>query len=124
MAITTVLFYLDGTLLPMDLDIYIKDYFSRLVSYFAQYGYEPTRLMTEIRRGIAAMVNNDGSKSNEEAFWEHFRSAYGNKSIEDKPLFDNFYETEYYKVRSVCGYTSASAEILRDSSIRKIKPKT
>ena len=113
MAITTVLFDLDGTLLPMDLDIYIKDYFGRLAAYFARYGYESAQLMREIRRGISAMVNNDGSKTNEEAFWEHFRSVYGEKAILDKPIFDNFYETEYDKVSSVCGYTPASAEILR-----------
>ena len=113
MAITTVLFDLDGTLLPMDLDTYIKDYFGRLATHFAQHGYEPSRLIKEIRRGISAMVTNDGSKTNEEAFWEYFRSAYGEKVILDMPIFDNFYETEYDKVKSVCGYTPASAEILR-----------
>ena len=30
MKITTVLFDLDGTLLPMDQDVFIKDYFGRL----------------------------------------------------------------------------------------------
>ena len=30
MSITTVLFDLDGTLLPMDQDVFVKDYFTRI----------------------------------------------------------------------------------------------
>ena len=36
--ITTVLFDLDGTLLPMDQDVFVKDYFGRI----AAKAYDPT----------------------------------------------------------------------------------
>ena len=38
MKITTVLFDLDGTLLPMDQDAFIKDYFGRLARHLAPHG--------------------------------------------------------------------------------------
>ena len=42
MAITTVLFDLDGTLLPMDQDVFVKTYFGLLAKRLAPLGYEPT----------------------------------------------------------------------------------
>ena len=44
-TITTVLFDLDGTLLPMDLDAFIHTYFGLLAQKAAPYGYEPKPLM-------------------------------------------------------------------------------
>lgn len=49
MKITTVLFDLDGTLLPMDQDVFIKDYFGRLARKLAPYGYEPKKLIEAVR---------------------------------------------------------------------------
>ena len=47
--ITTVLFDLDGTLLPMDQDIFVQDYFGRLARKLAPYGYEPKKLIEAVR---------------------------------------------------------------------------
>ena len=41
MKITTVLFDLDGTLLPMDQDVFVKDYFGRIAAKVAPAGYDP-----------------------------------------------------------------------------------
>ena len=65
MRITTVLFDLDGTLLPMDQDLFVKSYFGKLAEKLAPYGYEPKTLMKAIWAGTGAMVQNDGSKKNE-----------------------------------------------------------
>ncbi len=37
----TILFDLDGTLLPMDQDEFIRDYFQRLAQKVSPLGYEP-----------------------------------------------------------------------------------
>lgn len=121
MSITTVLFDLDGTLLPMDQDIFVKDYFSRIAAKLAPQGYDPKKLVDLIWRGTGAMVRNDGSKTNEEAFWELAVSEYGEKIVKDKPLFDEFYETEFDKIKGVCGFHPAAAEIvhgLREKGLR------
>ena len=65
MAITTVLFDLDGTLLPMDQDVFTTGYFKSLCKKVAPLGYEPEKLVKAIWAGMAAMVKNDGSETNE-----------------------------------------------------------
>ena len=110
--ITTVLFDLDGTLLPMDQDVFVKDYFGRIAAKVAPAGYDPKGLIDTIWRGTAAMVKNDGSKTNEEAFWDYAVSAYGDKILRDKYLFDEFYEMEFDKIKAVCGYDPAAVEIV------------
>lgn len=112
MSVTTVLFDLDGTLLPMDQEIFVKDYFGRIAAKLAPQGYDPKKLVETIWRGTGAMVKNDGSKTNEEAFWELAVAVYGQKIMDDKHFFDEFYETEFDKVKAVCGYHPAAAEIV------------
>ena len=118
MAVTTVLFDLDGTLLPMDQDIFIKDYFSRIAAKVAPRGYDPKELVDMIWRGTVAMLKNTGVKSNEAAFWDYAVSVYGERILQDKPLFDAFYEEEFDKVKAVCGYTPAAAEIVHSLKAR------
>ena len=110
--ISTVLFDLDGTLLPMDQEVFVKDYFGRIAAKVAPAGYDPKELIDTIWRGTAAMVKNDGSKTNEEAFWDYAVSVYGDKILRDKYLFDEFYEMEFDKIKAVCGYDPAAAQIV------------
>ena len=44
----TVLFDLDGTLLPMDQDAFTKGYFTLLVQKLAPHGYDPAALVDNI----------------------------------------------------------------------------
>lgn len=112
MSITTVLFDLDGTLLPMDQDVFVKEYFGRIAAKLAPQGYDPKQLVDTIWRGTAAMVKNDGSRTNEDAFWELAVSVYGQQILTDKRFFDEFYETEFNKIKAVCGFHPAAAEIV------------
>lgn len=123
MPITTVLFDLDGTLLPMDQDIFVKEYFSRIAGKLAPQGYEPKKLVDTIWRGTGAMVKNDGSISNEEAFWKVAVAVYGDRIVKDKHFFDAFYETEFAKIKAVCGYHPAAAGIvhsLKEKGLRVV----
>lgn len=109
MKITTILFDLDGTLLPMDNDEFTKGYFKLLVKKLAPYGYEPQKLIDGIWSGTAAMVKNDGTKTNEQSFWEKFSEVFGEKALADKPLFDEFYENEFQNAKAICGYNPKAA---------------
>lgn len=110
MDITTVLFDLDGTLLPMDQEAFTKGYFKLLAKKLAPFGYEPKQLVDAIWTGTAAMVKNDGSRTNEEAFWEKFTQIYGDKALADKPLFEEFYEKDFNAAKAFCGYNPEAAE--------------
>ena len=112
MSITAVLFDLDGTLLPMDQDVFVKDYFGRIAAKLAPQGYDPKKLVETIWRGTGAMVKNDGTKINEEAFWEVAVAVYGDRIMKDKHFFDEFYEEEFDKIKAVCGYHPAATEIV------------
>ena len=100
--VKTVLFDLDGTLLPMDQDVFVKDYFSRIAGKIAPRGYDPKEMINMIWQGTRAMVKNDGSRTNEEAFWEFAVSVYGDRILRDKCYFDEFYEEEFDKIKLVC----------------------
>lgn len=113
MSITAVLFDLDGTLLPMDNDEFTKAYFKLLSANMTKYDYEPKALIDAVWAGTAAMVKNKGEKSNEAAFWEKFGEIYGEKGIKDKPLFDEFYRTDFQKLKDFCGYNEKAPETVR-----------
>ena len=106
--LTTVLFDLDGTLLPMDQDEFVRDYFHRLVEKVAPLGYEPKALIAAVWAGTAAMVKNDGSCTNEKAFWRVFAARYGEERLRDRPAFDAFYRTDFQQTAQVCGRNDAA----------------
>ena len=114
MNFTTILFDLDGTLLPMDQDVFVKAYFSKLAKKLAPLGYEPQQLTEAIWGGTGAMVKNNGSRLNEDAFWKFFTEVYGEKAIQDKPVFEEFYRTEFQKASSSCGFTPESKKLIED----------
>ncbi len=113
MAIKAVVFDLDGTLLPMDQDRFTKGYFGFLTKKMAAYGYEPQKLIDAIWAGTAAMVKNDGSQSNEAAFWQVFAALYGDSVFKDKPLFDAFYRDEFQDAKAFCGFQPQAAETVK-----------
>ena len=112
MKLTTILFDLDGTLLPMDMDAFTHGYFSLLAKKLAPLGYEAKALIDGIWAGTAAMVKNDGSRSNEDAFWAKFTSIYGQQALEHLPVFEEFYANEFQGAQSVCGHTPQAAEVI------------
>ena len=119
--IQTVLFDLDGTLLPMDQDIFVKSYFGLLAKKLAPRGYEPKSLVDAIWKGTAAMVKNDGGCKNEEAFWKCFASILGEDVLKDEPLFDEFYRNEFQQVQAVCGFNPLAAEVVRRLKARGLR---
>ena len=111
--IKNILFDLDGTLLPMDQDKFAKGYFGRLVKKLAPLGYDPQKTVDGIWAGTAAMVKNNGTVTNEEAFWKKFSEIFGEKSLEDKPVFDEFYRVEFEGVKSDCGFNPDAAKAVK-----------
>lgn len=111
--ISTILFDLDGTLLPMDLDVFFQSYLDALAKKMAPHGYEPEALIHAVRKGVAAMMTNDGNQTNETVFWDVFTSSLGDKVLVDKPFFEDFYHTEFQLVREVCGFDPRAAEAIR-----------
>lgn len=110
MSLKLVLFDLDGTLLPMDQDVFVKSYFKGISSYLVNYGYEPKKLIESIWLGTNDMIKNDGTKTNEEAFWNRFELIYNRDVREDEPHFQEFYVKHFDEIKNVCGYDSLAKE--------------
>ena len=110
--VKAVLFDLDGTLLPMDQDEFVDDYFSRMALRFQPFGHEPQEFKKVIWASVMAMVRNDGSCTNEEAFWKEFQRFYGDKREEYDPIFDDFYRNDFQEVREVSTPDPMAAKIV------------
>ena len=104
--ITTILFDLDGTLLPMDQDVFVRSYFGELTKKMLPREYEPKKLIETIWNGTNVMVQNNGACSNEDAFWNYFGQVYGENGLKDKTVFDEFYRVEFQKAAAFCGFNA------------------
>ncbi len=111
--IKAILFDLDGTLLPMDYDKFLHTYFGLLAKKVAPLGYEPEGFVGNLWKSVKAMIVNDGTRSNADAFWQSFASIYGDKVYDDIPVFDEFYRNEFTAVKAACGYDTAAREIVK-----------
>lgn len=108
-----ILFDLDGTLLPMDQDVFVKTYFGAIAKKLAPHGYEPQKLVQSIWVGTKAMIKNDGSKKNEQAFWDTFAGIYGEQVRDEIVYFDEFYEQNFDGVQVSCGFNAEVAKAVR-----------
>lgn len=123
MPITTILFDLDGTLLPMDQDVFIKKYFGLLAQKLAPHGYDPEKLIQAVWAGTKAMVMNDGKVTNKEAFWITCDAVLGCEASKDADIHMDFYRNEFNQVQKVCGFEPMAARIvnsLKDRGYRVV----
>lgn len=115
--VDTILFDLDGTLLPMDQEEFIKLYFKGLYIRFKDI-YDFETLQRTIWAGTKAMVANDGTESNETVFWKTANELMGlNRSVAE-PEFYDFYETDFIIAK---GATTTSPTIT--DCIHRLKEK-
>lgn len=111
--IKAILFDLDGTLLPMDLDVFLEDYLRRFTIFMAPAGHTPESFRQAVFAGTAAMVKNDGSRTNADAFWESYFNLFGKESTQDMELLEDYYHKDFQNVRHVCGFDPRAAETIR-----------
>jgi FMN phosphatase YigB (HAD superfamily) len=97
-----VFFDLDGTLLPLNEDLFTKLYFGMLCEKLEPLLYKPEELINVIWSGTKNMYLNDGSKTKEEVFWDTFVKFYGTDKLQDKDFIDLFYTNEFKKTKDSC----------------------
>ena len=108
-----ILFDMDGTLLPMDIDEFTEGYFKLLCRRFIPLGYDRDELIKAVWAATGAMVANDGTRTNEEVFWEAFGSFMDGRAVRDRKVFDEFYENEFAGARDFCGFDPAMAAFIK-----------
>ncbi len=112
MKLKAVFFDLDGTLLPMDQDDFIKAYLGGLIKTLAPLGYDPEAIGNALWASTRAMIRNDGRVSNEERFWQSFCQILGDEVRGEEERLNEFYRGEFQLIKNVCGYTPKAREII------------
>ena len=108
-----IFFDLDGTLLPMDQELFVKSYMGKLAKKMAGHGYDPDALLKGIWAGTKAMILNDGAQVNEAAFWKVCNSLLGRDVKKDEGLFLEFYQNDLQHVKDDCGFDPRAAQAIR-----------
>ncbi len=99
--IKTILLDLDGTLLPINMDSFLKRYFKELGIKFSDL-FAPDELTKLIWGSTEYMINNlDEGKTNSDAFFEDFYSRIPHKPDRINPIFDDFYINDFSKISEV-----------------------
>ncbi|MDE6402010.1 MAG: HAD family hydrolase [Clostridiales bacterium] len=117
----TVLFDLDGTLLPMEQDVFTKAYFGALSKKLAPQGYEPKTLISAVSKSVDAMVANDGKDTNENVFWHVFADILGERVLDDKKYFDEFYKVEFNGLKAMSGFNEKAGATVKAVKARGCK---
>lgn len=122
-GMTAVLFDLDGTLAPMDVDIFTKTYFEELGKKAASIGLEPKQTVKAVWEATKFMFTNDGSANNDERFWQGFADIMGPDSIRYRTDFDQFYIEEFDCVKratSANPYARQLVDLLKNNQLELI----
>ena len=94
----TILFDLDGTLLPINMVLFEKLYFEELSKYFSDI-ISPRELAKNIWSSTKIMVQNTEYKTNEEIFMVDFTSRMNMELPVLQERFDEFYDTSFLKIK-------------------------
>ena len=96
--ITTILFDLDGTLIGMDQDEFIRLYFATLLDKLAELGYDKKTMLGVLETCIVNTKYNDGRCTNEERFWQTFNELTGGPNEELGAALIEFYSKDFHSV--------------------------
>lgn len=110
--IDTVMFDLDGTLLPMDQKEFVESYMKMLVVRYGPLGFDTEAIVRGLWVGVKAMMENDGSMTNEERFWKTFLPIVPDEEHIFRNQIEDFYREEFDQVQEVVHKTSLSRQIV------------
>lgn len=113
MRYQAILFDLDGTLLPMELEQFAKKYFLSLAEAVADFGIPQEQLIKSVWAGTKAMMTNDGTRLNADAFWSTFTGLTGIAREAIEPTCDAFYAKGFHQARVATGPNPLAVEAVR-----------
>jgi len=70
--VNTILFDLDGTLLPMDINLFLKYYFYNMGKHFGDM-IDPDHLRHSVLKATETMVKTNDGRTNEDIFMDDFK---------------------------------------------------
>ena len=97
--INTILFDLDGTILPMDLEKFLYSYFKNLAIHLKDY-INPNILTDIMMECTNLMISNTKSIPNQDVFMSRFDELVDGDIEMYKAEFSNFYDNLFQEVKS------------------------
>lgn len=97
-TIKAILFDLDGTLINVDIDAFVKNYVLLLSNYVKD--LVPTRkFIPRLMKVSKKVEENNGEDTNENIFAKHFFPLEGYMREDLEPVFNDFYKDEFPKLK-------------------------
>lgn len=94
-----ILFDLDGTLCPMELEEFIGGYFKDIARFAAERGIDAERFARAFGAGAQAMAKRTpGGKTNYQVFWDVFFTTFDRGERDWEALFAEYYETRFGEI--------------------------
>lgn len=113
-----VLFDLDSTLLQMDQNLFVKEYFSLVGDKAEALGYPTEAFMRLFTKAAYAIVENDGSKTNENLFWSIMQTGFP-KIEKLKEEFKIFYKEEFPSLSRIVRKNDIPRKIIEELKKRE-----
>jgi len=109
-----IFFDLDGTLLPLDNQKFLKAYYQEVQQKFSQTKFNPKLIIAGINEGLAKMFKNDDDVTNDRIFWDGFYQASGYLEQEVHDIFIDFYNHEFLKIKNLLKDEGYSKKIVAE----------
>lgn len=106
-----IFFDLDGTLLPLDEKLFVDIYFAELSKVFSVYNIDSKKLVETIWTATHEIIKNDGKRTNEEAFWDKFKSIVNIDLSDVKEVLKKFYANEFFTKLKKCSAENNLAKV-------------
>ena len=91
-----ILFDLDGTLCPMELDEFLGGYFKDIARFAAEQGVDGEKFACAFGAGASAMAKREpGGKTNYDVFWDAFFTMFDCDGTDWEEMFARYYETRF-----------------------------
>lgn len=99
-----VLFDLDGTLLNIDMEYFLKKYFASMMAMAGECGYQDVRkLAGQVYESTDVMIADlDPESTNEEVFMRDFYTKWAYSPEEFQPFFEKFYAECFPLLHKYC----------------------
>lgn len=110
----TILLDLDGTLLPIEIEDFLKAYFKLLTKEFAGI-FEAGKFIENLMIATNKMIENNGEKTNKDVFVKNFFALMGvtNDHQEIMKKFDKFYLEKFPLLREDIRVSDLSGELIK-----------
>lgn len=119
--IKALLLDLDGTLLPLDTDGFLRHYLKSIAAHVAHLT-DPKEFVDSLMASTEVMVKNtDKTRTNKEVFWDDFLKRVNVPEEQLMPVLDDFYANQFPKLVKYTSPTPLSKQIVETAAEKGLR---